>query len=152
MAIESGSIVQERELSASAERVFEALHDPERMARWLVPGELESATVDVDFRVGGTFKVVMHGSERDFGQSGEYLVIEPPRRLVFTWVSDFVPEAVARTRVSVSLDPLGPERTRLRLVHDELPREGDDYDGHQGGWSSILDKLEALLRSEGEPR
>ena len=65
-------------------------------------------------------------------------------------MSDFVPEAVARTRVSVSLEALAPGRTRLRLVHDELPAEGDAYDGHEGGWSSILDKFEALLRSEGE--
>ena len=53
---EGRSIVQERELRASPERVFAALHDPERMARWLVPGEMQRATVDVDFRVGGTFR------------------------------------------------------------------------------------------------
>ena len=34
----------------------------------------------------------------------------------------------------------GGRKTRLRLVHDELP-DTDTYDGHVGGWTSIVEKL-----------
>lgn len=150
MAIEAGRIVQEREIAAPAEAIFAAFREPGQMAQWLVPGEMTRATVAVDFRVGGRFSVVMHGEERDFGQVGEYLVIDPPKRLVFSWISDFVPEAEAHTRVSVTLEPIEARRTRLVLVHDQLP-DSDTYDGHREGWASILAKLEALLSGAGEP-
>jgi len=147
MAIEDRAIVQERVIAAAPERIFAAFREPEQMARWLVPGDMERASVEADFRVGGHFSVVMHGSEGDYGQTGEYLEIDPPKRLVFTWVSDFVPEAESHTRVAVTLEPLESGHTRLVLVHDQLP-DSDTYDGHDGGWASILAKLEALASKE----
>ncbi len=139
-------IVQERDLRASPEAVFRAWSDPARLSGWLCPAEgMRPASVELDFRVGGAFRIVMHGAERDYGQTGVYLEIDPPKRLVFTWVSDFVPEAVAATRVTVSLEPAG-SGTRLRLVHDELP-DSDTYDGHAAGWSRILDLVTADLEA-----
>jgi len=82
----------------------------------------------------------MHGAEQDYAQEGEYLEIEAPKRLVFTWVSHFMPEAQQRTRVTLDLHEAGRGKTRLVLTHDLLP-EGDAYDGHDGGWSEILRRL-----------
>ncbi len=137
----SRRIVQERLLEAPPEEVFAAWSAPDALSRFMCPGEdMRPATVDVDFRVGGRFRIVMHGSERDYGQSGEYLENERPKRLVFSWVSDFVPEAESRTRVTLTLEPAGAGRTRLRLEHDELP-ETDTYAGHEAGWARILELM-----------
>jgi uncharacterized protein YndB with AHSA1/START domain len=137
-------IVQERILHAAPEEVFAAWSDAEGMAAWMCPGpDTTHATVEVDFRVGGRFRIIMHG-ERDYTHSGEYLEIEPPRRLVFTWVSEWVDASEARTRVSVSIEPVGAGRSRIVLVHDELPGTGT-YEGHPRGWATILDKLDAHL-------
>lgn len=132
------TIVQERRIGATADEVFHAWSDPDRLSRWMCPAEgMRPATVSVDFRVGGRFEIVMHGEERDFRQTGEYLAIEAPKRLVFRWVSDFVPAHEADTRVTVTIEPDG-RGCRIRLVHDELPAT-DTYDDHRGGWSRILD-------------
>lgn len=139
-------IVVERLLPAPPEDVFAAWSDPESLSTWLCPGDMERATVEVDFRVGGAFRVVMHGAERDYAQHGEYLEIDAPKRLVFTWVSDWVAPEEARTVVTVSLEPADRDRTRLLLVHEELPDTGT-YDGHAQGWTSIVDKLAARLAS-----
>jgi uncharacterized protein YndB with AHSA1/START domain len=138
-------IVVERLLPAPPEAVFAAWTDPADLGRWLVPGEMTRASVELDFRVGGRFRVAMHGEEQDYVQHGEYLEIDPPKRLVFTWVSEWMPEGEQHTRVSVSFEPVGADLTRLRLVHDQLP-EGDGYEGHRGGWTSIVDKLAARLK------
>ena len=133
-------IVQERLIPASPKEVFAAWSDPDRLSAWMCPSEgMRPASVELDFRVGGRFSIVMHGEQGDYGQSGEYLEINPPKRLVFLWVSDFVPQGEAQTRVTVSLEP-APGGTRLRLVHDELQDTGT-YDGHEGGWSRILDLM-----------
>jgi uncharacterized protein YndB with AHSA1/START domain len=98
-------IVQERVIEAPAEAVFEAWSDAERMGKWMCPGpDMSHATVEVDFRVGGRFRIVMHG-ERDYVHHGEYLAIEPPRHIVFTWVSEWIPADQAKTKVSVSIEP-----------------------------------------------
>jgi uncharacterized protein YndB with AHSA1/START domain len=143
MTADRASVVQERILPAPPDEVFAAWSDPESLRRWMCPGEIRSADVEVDFRVGGRFRVVMHGA-REYAHHGEYLEIVPPRRLVFTWVSEFLPEAEAHTRVTVTLEPIEATRTHIRLVHDLLPA-GDAYAGHAQGWEDILRKLDAVL-------
>lgn len=137
-------IVQERVIAAPPERVFAAWSDAERMGRWMCPGEIERASVELDFRVGGRFRISMFGEEQTYVQHGEYLEIEAPHRIVFTWHSEWMPEGERDTRVSVTLAAESPDATRLRLVHDELPRS-DSYEGHRGGWSSIVEKLANTL-------
>ena len=60
---------------------------PEAMARWLAP--MGSAEVEADVRVGGSFRVVMIGDGMSIQHTGEYLTVEPPRRLAFTWQSPY---------------------------------------------------------------
>jgi uncharacterized protein YndB with AHSA1/START domain len=149
--VSAAPVVVERVLDATPEDVFAAWSDPESLSVWMCPGELRGASVEVDFRVGGRFRIAMHGGERDYVQHGEYLAIEPPKRIVLLWVSEWIDEAASRTRVEVTLEPRPGGRTRLVLVHGALP-EGDAYDGHPGGWASILEKLAAHLTDEGRTR
>jgi uncharacterized protein YndB with AHSA1/START domain len=130
-------IVVERVIRARPERVFAAFSDAKSMAVWMCPGEdMTHASVELDFRVGGRFRIVMHGAERDYTQHGEYLAIEANERIQMTWISEFVPEVDQSTRVTVHFEPAG-DATRVRLVHDELPAN-DTYQGHTDGWSTIL--------------
>ncbi len=138
-------IVQVRLLPAPPEEVFEAWRDPESLRQWMRPAEgMGDATVELDFRVGGRFEIVMHG-EQDYAQHGEYLEIDPPKRLVFRWVSEWMPEAERSTLVTVSLEPAADGQTRLRLVHEDLT---DAYDGHEQGWGRILDLLTRRLEED----
>jgi len=142
-------IVQERVVDAHPEDVFAAWSDPDAMRVWMCPGsDMTHATVTVDFRVGGAFRIVMHGA-REAAHHGEYLVIEPPHRLVFTWISEWLPAAEAATRVSVTIVPVGDDRSRLTLVHDELPGT-ESYRGHVEGWAAIVSKLAAHLAARKE--
>jgi uncharacterized protein YndB with AHSA1/START domain len=140
----------ERVFHATAQTVFDAWGDPESLAVWMCPGAgIERATATADFRVGGRFRIVMHAPERDFAQHGEYLEIDPPKRIVLTWISEWIPAGEAATRVTVSLEPLAGGCTRLVLVHEGLA-EGDAYAGHPEGWRVILDKFDAALAAHTE--
>jgi uncharacterized protein YndB with AHSA1/START domain len=143
-------LVVERVFAAPAAEVFAAWGDAASMSIWMCPAaSIRSATVETDFRVGGHFRVVMHGAESDFVQHGAYLALEPPKRIVMEWNSEWLPEAVRRTLLRIELEPLGPRRTRLVLVHETLP-EGSHYDGHAEGWAEILRRFDLHL-SEGVP-
>ena len=85
----------ERTFDAPVARVFEAWTSEEVLRRWLhgMPG-WDTPTAEVDLRVGGTIRIVMRDPSdgTEAGATGEYRVVEPARRLVFTWVWDDQPE------------------------------------------------------------
>ena len=127
----------ERTLPAPPEQVFRAWTDAESLRQWMLPGDIQRCEVRCDPRVGGRFEIVMLGEER-YVQHGEYLVIDPPRRLVFSWFSASLPDA--RTQVSVELAATQDGGTRLVLVHEDLP-DDPSYAGHEDGWGDILRHL-----------
>jgi uncharacterized protein YndB with AHSA1/START domain len=130
----------ERRLPASPEIVFARWTDPASMA-WLSPtGEAE---VVADVRVGGRFTVVMLGEGTRLQHTGEYLAIEPPSRLSFTWASPYTGNEPSV--VTVELAPSGAG-TVLRLTHERLP--ADQVEPHGLGWASIIDHLAAVLAAE----
>lgn len=132
----------ERVLPAPIDDVFAAWTEPASMAGWLSP--TGRASVEADVRVGGRFRVVMLGHDTAIEHTGEYLELEPPRRLSFTWRSEYTGDGPSV--VTVTLAPYGDD-TRLTLVHAKLP--GDVVTSHGEGWTSILDNL-ALALETGE--
>ena len=142
-------LVFERVLPATPEVVFQHWSDPDSLSRWMKPAEtMRDARVEVDFRVGGRFRIAMQG-EQEFVQRGEYLEIEPGRRIVFRWISEWMPPGEQETLVSVSLEAVGADQTRLVMVHEQLP-DSDSYAGHEGGWNRILDGLNGHIDSSTE--
>jgi len=138
----SGELVVRRLLPVARERVFAAWLDPVSLAQWMCPGSVTSATVEVDPRIGGKFRIVMkhaHGAEEHWG---EYLIIEPPSRLSFSWIS--ANTDLQTTVVTVELLARGAA-TELILTHRRLPAA--QVDAHRMGWADIVRKLgEALGR------
>ncbi len=66
--------------------VFEALTDPDKLAKWWGPGEFTSPSIELDLRVGGGYRIAMQPPEGElFYLSGEFREIDPPRRLAYTF-------------------------------------------------------------------
>lgn len=134
-------LVVRRHIAVPRERVFEAWLDSESLAYWMRPGDLARATVTVDPRVGGSFRIVMGGTDgADYEHRGEYLVIEPPSLLSFTWISR--PTDYQPTVVTVEFHEQGTG-TELVLTHRRLPAKA--VEGHRRGWTDILRLLDETL-------
>ena len=138
-----GTLVVRRVLPVPREHVFAAWLDPESLARWMCPGDVTSATVQLDPRVGGAFRITMRRGRGAVEHRGEYLVIEPPSRLSFTWTS--VNTDLRPTVVTVELRDTG-SGTELTLTHERLPAA--QVDPHRRGWTDIVRKLEAELAAD----
>jgi len=126
---------------AAPERVFDAWLDPATAGRWLFATPTGTIVkVEIDARVGGKFIVVRRDGE-DVEHVGEYLEIDRPRRLAFTFA---VPKfSVAMTKVTIDIAPL-ESGCELTLVHEGVLPEWAERT--RGGWGMIL---EALARSLG---
>ena len=127
-------------MPARREDVFNAWLDADGMRRWMCPGEIKETDVEIDARVGGKFRLVMHGEESDYEMTGEYVEIDPPSRISFTWVSH---TAVDGSLVTLELHDRG-EETELVLTHERLP-SAEIAAQHESGWTSILEKLAGRL-------
>ena len=133
-------LVVRRLIGVPRAEVFAAWLDPASLAQWMRPGDMKNAEVEVDPRVGGKFRIVMMHGRGGEEHWGEYLLIEPPSRLSFTWISantDRLP-----TVVTIEFLERG-DNTELILTHRGLPAA--QVDAHTGGWTSIVEKLDAAL-------
>jgi len=127
-----------RVLSAPIDRVFAAWTDAESLRQFITPGNPGHADVECDVRVGGKFRVDMHGTDgKIFKHNGEYLEVLPPKRLKFTWISAATNQRP--TVVTIDFKSLG-EKTQITLVHDGLDSV-KNVEGHTKGWTAILDQL-----------
>ena len=146
MAVESAilqpSLTLKRRLKAPPAKVFAAWTDPEKMKRWMGPGEVKTIRAEADTRVGGRYRIVMqapNGEEYDVG--GVYREVVADEKLVFTWAWKSAPER--ESLVTLLLKPDG-DGTLLTLTHEQFADE-DSRNGHEQGWNSSLDKLEKFV-------
>ena len=130
-----------RRFDASPERVFSPWLDPKIAAKFLFAtptGRMVRA--EIDARVGGKFAFVDRRDGEDIEHVGEYLEIDRPRRLAFTFA---VPKFSSQgTSVSIDIVPDGAGCT-VTLTHaGVLP----DYASRtEEGWTRILDGLAVAL-------
>ena len=77
---------------------------------------------------------------------GQYVEIDPPRRVVFTWGIEGRPDfPPGSSTVEVVLQEDGDE-TVVTLTHRDLPTE-DYRRSHQGGWGEFLGILAGVAAS-----
>ena len=126
--------------TTSAECVFDAWLDPAIAKQFLFATPTgKIVRVDIDARVGGQFVIVRRDGE-DIEHVGEYLEIDRPRKLVFTFA---VPKySAVATRVAIDIVPTGTG-CELTLTHEGVLPEWAERS--QQGWDSILTGLDRSL-------
>ena len=132
------------DIAASPETVWKLLVDPVKALRWWGIG------AELDARPGGRIRVhVIPGSIA----SGEFVEVDPPRRLVYTWgweEGGAGPELVpaGSSTVEIELEPT-ETGTSLTLIHRGLPNE-ESAGAHGEGWDNYLPRL-AVAAAGGDP-
>lgn len=130
-----------RRLEHSPARVFEALTRAEIYARWMGPEGSTTTIEQLDPEVGGSLALLVDiPAGPTVRITGTYREIEPPRRLVHTWL---VEGDAAETLVTFELTATDPG-TLLELTHEGFT-DAADREQNEGGWSHQLDRLERAL-------
>ncbi len=135
---ETPILVVRRRIAASAERLFEAWTTPAQLTAWWGPRGVRCVHADVDARIGGAYRIENALPDgRTLFISGEFLAVEPPRRLVYTWSIE--PGSAEPELVTVRFEPCG-EETEVVVLHERIASEAARK-GHKEGWEGCLEGL-----------
>ena len=146
------------DIAASPDRVFHALTDPVELAKWWgADGVYRTERWEVDLRPGG--KWVCHiaapegapqMTDRDEPQQevrGEYITIDPPRLLEYTWSPSWDDFAVTRVRCEIMPTATG---SRLTIVHSGFEPNSKMATDHGEGWVRVLGWFSDYLAKNGK--
>jgi uncharacterized protein YndB with AHSA1/START domain len=133
------TVSTEIRIDATPEAVFPFLTDPDKIVRW------KGVDAVVEAKPGGVYRVNVTGTKHAVG---EYVEIDPPNRVVFTWgwIDDEQLPPGSST-VTIELVPDGGQ-TIVRLTHEGLPTGADA--AQLEGWKHFLPRL-AEVASGGDP-
>ncbi len=137
---------------------------PEKLWEALTNGDFSEKywmgfRIEVELRAGGSVRILPpKGMEQHGDHTGEVLVCEPCRKLVYTWNPKDRPEIAKKrdslSRVTYELTPMGSQ-VRLRLIHEnllpeDLGKDPNTFQGINNGWPAVMSSLKSLLET-GEP-
>jgi uncharacterized protein YndB with AHSA1/START domain len=125
-------------IRATPERLFEAWTHPDQLLNWWGPEGVTCIGAEIDLSVGGRYRI---GNQMPDGSklwiTGEFEVIDPPRRLAYTWSLEGI--AGPAERVTVRFEPLGGV-TEVVVTHERIADEAT-RDQHERGWIGCLHGL-----------
>jgi uncharacterized protein YndB with AHSA1/START domain len=139
-----------REFDAPKHLVYKAWTTPELVRRWWHANRGEVTVVEIDLRVGGTWRSVMVTPEgMEVGFHGEYREIVPNERLVSTEVFEGFPDGEALNTLTLAE---AEGRTTLTILVEHANKEHRDMhinSGMEAGMQDALDLLEEVAISLG---
>jgi uncharacterized protein YndB with AHSA1/START domain len=140
-------IVMTRTFDAPRELVFEAHSSCEHMTNWWGPRKYEVASCEIDFRPGGSWRMVhktADGSE-EYGFRGEFREIVPPERIVWTFEWEGMPGHVSVETLTFE-EHDGKTTITTRSIFDSVEdRDAMLQSGMESGAAETYDRLDEYL-------
>jgi uncharacterized protein YndB with AHSA1/START domain len=135
--------------------VWQAWTDPKMMAQWFGPRHFTSSVPELDARVGGKLRIVMHGPDgNDYPMKGVFLEVVAPERLVFTNIAlDNDGNHLLEGKTTVTLTEQGGKTTLTVKSHavGRVPIAPQMLAGMDAGWNQSIDKLGELVGGSHRP-
>ncbi|HET9934609.1 MAG TPA: SRPBCC domain-containing protein [Polyangiaceae bacterium] len=139
----AGTILATVDIAAPPERIFRAL-TTEEVTKWWGSDEMYRTTeFAAELRVGGAWHAKGQGaSGPPFIVQGEYLELDPPRKIVQTWRPDW--DQGATSTLTYLLEPTA-HGARVTVRHEGFGDRRESCENHSNGWELVLGWLESHL-------
>ncbi len=145
---ETHAVTLTRTYPATPAQVWSAWTDPDLLARWYGCRPDQLWTIhEWDVGVGRRLRISMDFEDERFEVTGEFLVVQPPDRLEYTFGDGIT--------ITVSITASDGDGTTVTVVHAGLPgdRSGDEMVGIvSDGWTSSLNQLGHVWDQPAPPR
>jgi len=136
--------VVQRVLPAPPDVVFDEWLDPAGMTEWMCPRPARAVKIMLEPSVGGALRIDIEDSGASLYVTGQFVELDRPRRLRFTWsCSDWADPSV-QSEVTVTLEGHGAGETLMTIEHEQLPP--GQAAPHRRGWEAIAVQLDEAFR------
>jgi uncharacterized protein YndB with AHSA1/START domain len=138
----TGTQVYQLYIKASQEQVWEAITNPEIVAKFFFGAHVEST-----YEVGSKMRSLSPDRTATWTEN-TLLEVDPPSRLAYTWRSLYDPESAAEpeSRVTWEIEEQPGGFSKLTVVHDRLEASPKTAAGVKG-WSYILSNLKTVIET-----
>jgi uncharacterized protein YndB with AHSA1/START domain len=141
--VTKGIINGTADINASPERIFRALTTEEQAEWWGSGADYRTHDYVIDLRPGGRWSCKATGPKGDTSTvGGEYITVDPPKVLEYTWEPSW--DNFAQSRVRIELEPRG-SGTRLTLRHTGFEGRETKCENHKTGWTRVLGWLSGYV-------
>lgn len=140
---ELATVRVQRVMPAGPDVVFDEWLDRESLQEWMCPRPVRVLDVTVEPRVGGIVRFDVDDSGTRVLITGQFLTIDRPRLLRFTWTNSNWPDPTRESVVRVAFEPVGDDETLMSIEHSLLPPE--EFERFDSGWTLTVDQLAAVL-------
>ena len=144
-----GTVDIVRVFDAPRTLVWKAWTDPRMMAQWFGPRGFTASVPELDVRVGGSLRIVMHGPDgNDYPMKGVFREVVAPERLVFSNIAvdkDGNHLLEGETTVTFAEQDGKTTLTLQTYAVGLVPIAPQMLAGMEAGWTQSIDKLEELV-------
>lgn len=131
----------EHTFSSAPGKVYDAWLDPSLARQWFGPGLGETQPVSINPKPGGKFRIVQIRDGNPAGHFGEYLILERPNRIAFSWLTD---DEKSYSEVHIHISSNG-QGSSVRLVHS-IDEEWAGYaESIRNAWGSMMKEMDRLI-------
>jgi len=135
-----GMLLATIDIAATPERVFRAITSEELTRWWGDEATYRTTRWTGDVRTGGTWRTEGVGRDgKPFAVHGEFLEVDPPRKLVQTWNYDWDTTG-STTTITWRFEAIAGG-TRVVVRHEGFGEAHDACANHASGWERVLSWL-----------
>ena len=146
-SIADNELLIRRTFDAPASLVFAMWSDPEHFKQWMGPDSFKCPVVEMDFRVGGSYRAMIHSEEHGENWfAGAYKEIETNKRLVFTFTWDSGgPSDGVETIITILFRETNGKTEQI--FHQTPFTSAERRDSHVGGWNEAFAKQSVYIKN-----
>jgi uncharacterized protein YndB with AHSA1/START domain len=142
------TVVMKRTFDAPRRLVFEAMTNPAYLSRWYGPHGFTVVSAHNDLRPGGAYRIVQRSPEgHEFGFKGVNREVDPPSRLVYTWIFEPMPDKEALVTALFEEQGAQTRFTNTLAFQSLADRDGYLSTGATEGAGASMDRLDEVIRS-----
>ncbi len=133
----------QRTFKCNQRELFEWLTKPELIAQWFGPEGFSVGEVKCDLVTGGSYSIDLKSDRTSFTVTGEYIEIEAPKLLSFSYRYIGV-EGRPPSTVTFKVSKIDDGNSELHMVQ-EFEIETPDFATRSKAWNFMLDRLVNLV-------
>ncbi|HEY3503316.1 MAG TPA: SRPBCC domain-containing protein [Actinocatenispora sp.] len=137
-----------REFDATPAQLFRIMSDPDLVAQWLGPRDLDATIEEYDVRTGGKYRYLHKDESGEYAFRGVFHTVEQDRMVIQTFEWEGAPGEVCIEKMT--LEPTGTGvRLHQKSVFPSVEARDQSIEyGMESGINDSMDRLAELVAKE----